>query len=599
MPAASSNQRAIRAALGLVILHAYFYVFMEWLFFVTKPSALSLLTWLEKLRTLFVAGGVFAAVSLAPTLPTLAAAWTPFKRRWAAVSLAPAFILSVNALLLFDNFTYTVFGFGIVGAKGWLRLPYLAGFLAFWGFAARGMSLRLAKKRPPALTRVAPALLTLSLAAFLLEPSARNPVPALSAPSARPNIVILSGDGLSANYLSLYDAKYDDTPFLKKLAEESLLAENAFSNASSTTASTASILTGKTPLEMQVFRYPDILAGESAYQHLPGLLKQARYRAAEIGVSHYVDARELNLLGGFDWVNGETLIQPFFLTLQKALGGSVSAHFARTLYERASERLASVFFAAKMSDPIKEVERRQEGISDAQRLQQLFRLLDDSEQPLFAFVHLMDTHGPRFSFSQRIFSSEADAQDWDKERYLDAIASFDKNVERVYNHLAETGKLEDTILVVVTDHGFMYVVNQRVPLLIRFPRGEYAGRRKNNVQLIDLPVTLLDYLKMPKPNWMSGASFLTEEPPPERRILSVTAGSPKKLQPPFYQIKSVQVLVCQRWYALNVQENSFTFGSARGHTAPCEASPPPEEEIRASIVSLLEENGYAVNSLKP
>jgi arylsulfatase A-like enzyme len=238
-------------------------------------------------------------------------------------------------------------------------------------------------------------------------------------------------------------------------------------------------------------------------------------------------------------------------------------------------------------------------MTDEQRIQQIEGLLDHANRPLFIFAHFMDTHGPHFSSSQHMFSTGETDDEWDKELYQDAILSFDGSVEQIYQHLKETGQLENTILVVYTDHGYMYTVNNRIPIIIRFPEQAHAGTRTNNLQVIDVPVTLLDYLDIEKPAWMSGSTFLNSEAPPTREIISIIAGSPKKIKPPFFQIKSVAVIVCQKYYELNVQEDKITIKTVVGHTAPCEAqSLPLEEEIRAEIVAYLERYGYDVSSLR-
>jgi hypothetical protein len=98
---------------------------------------------------------------------------------------------------------------------------------------------------------------------------------------------------------------------------------------------------------------------------------------------------------------------------------------------------------------------------------------------------------------------------------------------------------------------------------------------------------------------MTGISMLGNEPPAERRIVSITAGSPRKIDPPFYQIKIVQVIVCQNWYALNVQENSWNSGVIRDHTCPCaEETLPPDTEIRQWILEYLKNYGYDTSSLQ-
>jgi arylsulfatase A-like enzyme len=252
-----------------------------------------------------------------------------------------------------------------------------------------------------------------------------------------------------------------------------------------------------------------------------------------------------------------------------------------------------------MRNVIKEVDDPTARMTDEQRVQQIKELLDQADRPLFIFAHFMDTHGPHFSSSRHVFSTGETDEEWDRDLYQDAILSFDGSVDEIYGHLEETGQLENTILVVYTDHGFMYAVNKRIPIIIRFPNQAHAGVRINNLQVIDAPVTLLDYLGIEKPSWMDGATFLDSEASPTREIISIIAGSPKKIKPPFFQIKSVAIIVCQKYYELNVQDNKLTVKTVTGHTAPCEPQfLPLEEDIRAEIVAYLESNGYDVSSLR-
>ena len=189
--------------------------------------------------------------------------------------------------------------------------------------------------------------------------------------------------------------------------------------------------------------------------------------------------------------------------------------------------------------------------------------------------------------------------EWNKELYKDAILTFDSYIYRIYTHLIDTGQLDNTILLIYTDHGYKYAVNHRLPLVIHFPEDKYAKRIKNNVQILDIPVTLLDYLNISKPTWMTGISLLESEPPPEREIVSIVGGSPKKVAPPFYQIKTVQFIICHRFYQLNVQENIWRSGDLVGHTEKCEKDQiPSDEEVRQRIVEYLQKFGYDVSSIQ-
>ncbi len=602
-----------RALFNLTIFSAYFYALMEWLFFVTKPSSLSILTPLEAGLVLVVTGGIIGLPLLTILLLLFLPARLAKNSQWSAhllpiAAIVPALALTVTALVMFDNFTYTVFKFGIVTTLGWWRLLYAVGFglVLWWTFRfTRRTSHRDPKKSA---SYLAPGLLAVSTAAILAasfsrdaglgNSNARYPEPTTN----RPNIIILGSDGMSASYLSAYGSSHDTTPFLSSILNESLVAENAFPNASSTTASTTSALTGKQPATVGVYRYPDVLSGKDSYEHLPGILKQYGYTTVEIGTPFYVDAGKLNLLDGFDVVNNQSLNLPALGLLHSVLGNTPSTYFIWTILQRASERLLHIFFIEEMRDPLAEVTDPSARMTDEEKVDQIIDLIDQTDRPVFIFTHLMDTHGPHFGSGPHNAQSESgdDAEaEWDTDLYEGALRSFDSHLEKIYTHLAQSGQLDNTILVVYTDHGFRYVVNQRIPLVIHFPNDAFAGTVENNVQIIDIPATLIDYLGIPRPTWMAGRSLLKGEPPATREIISVTAGSPRKIAPPFFQIKTVQIIICQRWYTLNVQENTWKSGNIYQHTTKCEEDQlPSEEEVHQEIVDYLENHGYDISSIR-
>jgi sulfatase-like protein len=282
------------------------------------------------------------------------------------------------------------------------------------------------------------------------------------------------------------------------------------------------------------------------------------------------------------------------------LGNSPSTYFLQTISTRASERLLHIFFIRQMQNPLAEVNDPVTRVSDEEHVDQIIDLLDHSDRPLFIFTHLMDTHGPFFSFQKQIFSSGSSANTpWDESRYQDAIYSFDRHVKKIYDHLAETGQLDHTVLVIYTDHGFQYATHERIPIIIHFPENANAGRRQNNIQIIDIPATLLDYLGLRIPAWMDGLSFLNGETPADREIISTTAGSPTEIAPPFYQINTMQVIVCQKWYMLNVRKNIFDSGTIAGHTSKCdEGLLPSAEQVHQRILEYLKKHDYDISSLQ-
>jgi glucan phosphoethanolaminetransferase (alkaline phosphatase superfamily) len=609
-PAPSQNKKHHnwKALFHLTVLSAYFYAFMEWLFFATKPSSLSILSLFESVEVLAVTGGAIALTLVIGSVILCLPAWLVNSPKWRPRLLVlsyipPALLLSITALIMLDNFTYTVFKFGVISMKGLWRAVYALGFVAFFWRMLRFSQRTVRRNKNPA-SFLTLGLLTVSMAGFLTIRLSNNSSLSNihfqdSSPDTYPNIIILGSDGLSANYLSAYGYPLKTTPFLNEVAKTSLVAENAFPNASNTTPSTTSVLTGKESITVKVFRYPDILSGKDSFEHLPGILKRQGYKTVEIGTPYYVDSRRLNLLDGFDIVNNQSQDQPAFDALRTVLGNSSSTYFIQTIMDRASERLFHIFFIKQMQNPLAEIYEPTVRMTDEQRVDQIIDLLDHADRPVFIFAHLMDTHGPIFSSQKQVFSNGLDAGDWDQNHYLDAILSFDGHVKKIYEHLAQTGQLNNTILVIYTDHGLKYAINQRIPIIIHFPENAHAGKTNNNVQIIDIPVTLLNYLGIPRPKWMTGTSLLNGEPLADREIISTTAGSPKMIAPPFYQIQSIQVIVCQKWYVLNVREDTWRTGTINGHTAKCaEDILPSEEEVHQTILEYLEKYSYDISSLK-
>ncbi len=602
---------AWRKLLNMTIFSAYFYASMEWLFFITKSSALSILALPDSLLVLLIAGGFFTLLMVAVFIIASIPFWLVNNLSWklrllATVYIVPAFVLTITALIMFDNFTYTVFKFGIVSTDTWQRGLYVIG-LAFilWRFIRYSMKFTQKKEARYQHTLAFTLLIVSMISILFVNITSKSSLKDFNlgnmSPSAtRPNIIILGSDGLTAAYLSAYGYGEKTTPFLKTIMDVSLVAENAFPNASSTTGSTTSTLTGKEPAVTKVYRYPDVLSGQDTIQHLPGILKQYGYKTVQVGVPYYVDADKINMLNSFDIINKQTVNLRFQNAFIFILGNTPSAQFVGTLVDRVKERLSHIFFIKDMKDAIAEVYDPKIGMTDEERVDHIIELLDEPQHPLFIFAHLMNTHGPHFGTNIHRFSTGTNIDaEWNKELYKDAILTFDSYIYRIYTHLKDTGQLDNTILLIYTDHGYKYAVNHRIPLVIHFPENNYSKRIVNNVQILDIPVTLLDYLGINKPKWMTGVSLLNSEPQADREIVSIVGGSPRKVAPPFYQIKTVQFIICNRFYQLNVQENKWNSGELIGHTGNCKKNQiPSDEEVRQRIVDYLRKFDYEVSSIE-
>ena len=102
--------------------------------------------------------------------------------------------------------------------------------------------------------------------------------------------------------------------------------------------------------------------------------------------------------------------------------------------------------------------------------------------------------------------------------YLVEVEHFDEMVARAIESLEAANQLDNTIVVVTSDHGMpfprakasLYDAGSRVPLAIRWPKGiASAGREVETfVNLSDLAPTFLEAVGLTKPEMMTARSLM-------------------------------------------------------------------------------------------
>jgi arylsulfatase A-like enzyme len=108
--------------------------------------------------------------------------------------------------------------------------------------------------------------------------------------------------------------------------------------------------------------------------------------------------------------------------------------------------------------------------------------------------------------------------------YAGEVAYVDWCVGRLTEAMRETGRMDDTLVCVLSDHGHpladhdkflkggdrMYSELLKVPLILRFPGGQYGGQRLDALaQFPDLAPTWLEALELPEAGHdMSGLSLM-------------------------------------------------------------------------------------------
>lgn len=303
------------------------------------------------------------------------------------------------------------------------------------------------------------------------------PPAAIKKPPAR-SVVLITVEGLRPDYLSCYGkGRGKPTPRIDQLSAESRLFEQVVSPSVSTLPTLATLFTGKTLFEHQVWddEYRNRL-GEKEIT-LAEQLKAKGYRTgAFLGTSRAAAGR------GFD--QGFEIYQD----------GYVRAPTGKW-------NLALRPSPAVMSG----VRSWMEGISG---------------EPFFLWVHFVDPIVPGPGTPEQV------ATDLEK-AYVERLGTLDGQIGALLDLLKQRKDYESLTIVLTADHGFglgehgesragvfLYEGTLRVPLILRAPASDLAkGTRVAELSgLIDLYPTLARLLGLPPARGLSGRDLLGPAP---------------------------------------------------------------------------------------
>ena len=298
-----------------------------------------------------------------------------------------------------------------------------------------------------------------------------------------PNVVWYVIDALRPDHLEAYGYHRPTAPTIDHLASRGLLFTQCYSPGTWSLPSVTSMLSGANPLTHGVCR----ATAETVPHDLPLLaetLRTAGYATASVSENPHA-APKSGLGRGLD-------------------------HAERS-YLRLPARGRRRF--------IKSV-----ALSDATFDAASTFVRDNADRPFFLFVHTVEPHEPYSSPAKfRRFSSPSKTSELPRiDSYDDCIRWADANLRRFLSMLEEVGVRDNTLLIVCADHGEgfteeeggtghsgkPYFARIHVPLLMHWP-GRIPQRRiiDSNVQLLDIPSTLLDVTGLSKPSTFEGMSL--------------------------------------------------------------------------------------------
>ena len=317
--------------------------------------------------------------------------------------------------------------------------------------------------------------------------------------SASPNVLLIIWDTVRAANLSLYGYDRATTPNLDRIASRGVVLDNAFSPAPWTLPSHAALFTGADPRQGNADWTQPMRDDRTT---IAEVLRDRGYRTAGFVANMYYAGRESGLDRGFARYEDFPL-----LTLQQLVR---STTLGRRIIR--SERLVELFDY----DPSMELKDAR-AITDAA----LDWMQRDADRPFFAFLNYLDAHSPYdppAPYAQRFgslpreqklnFGTGRALETLELQAEIDAydggIAYMDAELGRMLAELERVGRLENTIIIVTSDHGeefgehgvylhgnSLYDRSLHVPLVIVPPQMTDGVRRDEWVPLRDVPATIL------------------------------------------------------------------------------------------------------------
>lgn len=354
------------------------------------------------------------------------------------------------------------------------------------------------------------------------------------------NCILITIDSLRADYLCCYGYERETSPNIDQLADEGILCNQAISNGGHTRIAfpaifTSTYLFSKKFLEKTSNGYIIRLFDDRPY--LPEILKYNRYKTAGFHSNPFLTKR-YGYGRGFD-----VLFDPFE-EKERNYGskGSIIEHSIQS------------YFKSKFCRLFKLIHHRFSPIRPFARSEQITKyalswIKNNKDNPFFVWIHYMDVHHPylppkkylmKFS-SKYISSREAinlhykmlknpeSLSEYDIKKlinlYEGCIRYTDDWVGKLLNEIDYIGLLDKTLIILTSDHGDslgehgnfghgersvnLYDEVIRVPLIIKVP--EMVGKQINNqVELLDISPTILDFLSIKVPNTMVGKSILNK-----------------------------------------------------------------------------------------
>jgi arylsulfatase A-like enzyme len=323
----------------------------------------------------------------------------------------------------------------------------------------------------------------------LRGPTPRRGRPVLTAPRRPPNVILIVLESVGARWTGLSGGLYDTTPTLKAASAQGMVADSFYAHVGRSSNALASMLLSVYPrLDFRDFteEYPRV-----ARTSIANTFHKAGYRTG------FLTPSDLSWAGWEDFVRTRGFDD------------------VRDYHGLPCETLVSSW-----------------GVEDRCLVDGLLDFIaKDPTHPFFVMGWTQQTHHPYEptpGVPMLELAKDPSPDAYDLERYLNVLHETDRELDRLFTAVRQTGIADDTLIVVVGDHGqafgfphdsylqgrTVYEEDVHVPLLLWFPRLYRTALRSAAVGgQVDLAPTIADLAGMPlAPDWQGRSLFDPHRP---------------------------------------------------------------------------------------
>ncbi len=377
----------------------------------------------------------------------------------------------------------------------------------------------------------------------------------------RPNIILVTLDGLYARDMHVYGNKLPTTPFISEWAKDAVVFDRAYSASNWTTPTTMSMMTGQRPWTHKVWYFATYHPVESYEENFPRVLRDYGYNVyafvqnghahpETLGVGDAFSIKDkadtfFVVPDGWNWFYRRAEFFVWRLINRAVVTEWVLSHPINRIFsilpnDTDTTHVPVEIVYNRFLNYISQAYQNRNSDNQGQAG-------NGTHQPFFAWLHVEPPHYPylppkpymgMFGDAERFntrnkqqrsnllegkYKPERQSEvDILKKRYYEFIVYTDQQVKLLLLRLAEIIDMSNTIIILSADHGTSFSHNYQahagqhlyepivhIPLIIKMPGKTRGGVIDMPVEQTDIAPTILEMADIPVPTWMEGRSLLT------------------------------------------------------------------------------------------